>query len=128
MIRIANAAPPSLVSPLSLATALFRAARRHAQALALPAVLFLFAAYFAWQATQGSRGLHAYAERQSEQVAALAELKSAKSDLAVWQRRVAALRSDHLDLDVLDERVRAMLNLSHPDDIIVPYGAGQKLF
>lgn len=108
--------------------ALFRALRRQAQSLALPAILFLFAAYFGWQATQGSRGLHAYMQRQKEQVAALAELAAAKVDLAVWQRRVAALRSDHLDLDVLDERVRAMLNLSHPDDIIVPYGPDKKLF
>ncbi|MDE2333070.1 MAG: septum formation initiator family protein [Rhodospirillales bacterium] len=94
----------------------------------LPAVLFLFAAYFGWQVTQGSRGLHAYAERKREEKAALAELAAAKTDLAVWQRRVAALRGDHLDLDVLDERVRAMLNLSRPTDIIVPYGPGQKLF
>lgn len=105
-----------------------RTIRRQARALLLPAVLFLFAAYFGWQATQGSRGLHAYAERQQEEKAALAELAAAKDDLAIWQRRVAALRGNHLDLDVLDERVRAMLNLSRPDDIIVPYGPGKNLF
>ena len=105
-----------------------RTLRRQAHALLLPAILFLFAAYFGWQATQGSRGLHAYARRQKEEQVALAELAAAKADLGVWQRRVAALRGDHLDLDVLDERVRAMLNLSRPNDIIVPYGPGQKLF
>ncbi len=96
--------------------------------MALPTILFLFAAYFGWQATQGSRGLDAYAQRRKEQKAALAELAVAKTDLRIWERRVAALRGDHLDLDVLDERVRAMLNLSHPNDIIVPYGPGKKLF
>ncbi len=105
-----------------------QALRRQLRSLLLPAVLFLFAAYFGWQATQGSRGLHAYAERRKEEKAAVAELAAAKSDQAVWQRRVAALRGDHLDLDVLDERVRAMLNLSRPADIIVPYGQGGKLF
>jgi cell division protein FtsB len=105
-----------------------RSLRRRARALLLPAILFLFAGYFGWQATQGSRGLHAYAQRQQEEKAALAELDAARSDLAIWQRRVAALRGGHLDTDVLDERVRAMLNLSRPDDIIVPYGQGKNLF
>ena len=105
-----------------------RSIRRRVRGMVLPAVLFLFAAYFGWQATRGSRGLHAYAERKQEEKAALAELKTAKHDLAVWERRVSALRGDHLDLDVLDERVRAMLNLSQPNDIIVPYGPGKKLF
>ena len=113
---------------MSFAERLRRTLRRQAEALALPAILFLFAAYFGWQATQGSRGLHAYAERQREQKAALVELAAAKSSLKTWERRVSALRGDHLDLDVLDERVRAMLNLSHPNDIIVPYGPGKKLF
>jgi cell division protein FtsB len=84
--------------------------------------------YFLWQATQGDRGLDALAQRQQDLKAAQAELARAEADLAAWDRRVAALRTSRLDPDALDERARAMLNLSDPNDIIVPYGSGQRLF
>jgi hypothetical protein len=38
------------------------------------------------------------------------------------------LRTGRLDPDALDERARAMLNLSNPNDIILLYGNGKKLF
>ena len=33
--------------------------------------------------------------------------------------RVALMRSDGLDPDLLDERVRDVLNLAHPDDLVI---------
>ncbi len=95
----------------------------------MPPLLFLsLVGYFLWQATQGERGLTSYALRQQDLVAAQAELSRAELDLAGWERRVAAMRTSRLDPDALDERSRAMLNLSDPADIIVPYGTGQRLF
>jgi cell division protein FtsB len=94
-----------------------------------PPLLFLsLVSYFLWQATQGEHGLRAYALRQKDLIGAQAELARTEADLAGWDRRVAAMRSNHLDPDALDERSRAMLNLSQPNDIVVPYGNGQKLF
>ena len=46
---------------------------------------------------------------------------------ATWERRVAGLRI-RIDGDALDERARAMLNLSDPQDVIVPYEKGKRLF
>ena len=48
--------------------------------------------------------------------------RAREADRATWERRVPALRTSRLDRDALDERARAMLNLSDPSDIIVPYG------
>ena len=94
-----------------------------------PPLLFLsLVGYFLWQADRGPHGLRAYAERQRDLVAARAELGRAEGDLAGWERRVTGMRNSRLDPDALDERSRAMLNLSQPDDVIVPYGNGQKLF
>ncbi|MDA8248295.1 MAG: septum formation initiator family protein [Rhodospirillales bacterium] len=104
-----------------------RMVRRKARAVAAPAVFLLLVAYFLWNATQGAHGLRAYADRQQDLVAAQAGLERAKTELATWQRRVDGLRT-RIDGDALDERARAMLNLSDPQDVIVPYGKGQRLF
>jgi cell division protein FtsB len=97
--------------------------------LAIPPAIFLaLTAYFGWNATQGDRGLKEYAKRQQDLVAAQADLASAQAEQDEWSRRVASLSTNHLDLDSLDERARAMLNLADPNDIVVPYGQGKKLY
>ncbi len=93
-----------------------------------PAVFLALVAYFLWETSQGEHGLKALAQRQDDLKAAQAELARADAEVAMWERRVGALRTNRLDPDALDERARAMLNLSDPNDIIVPYGAGQRLF
>ncbi|HTW26089.1 MAG TPA: septum formation initiator family protein [Acetobacteraceae bacterium] len=96
---------------------------------AIPPVIFLsLVAYFGWNATQGDRGLNAYAQRLQQYSLAQSEQARAEAEQAVWERRVASLRTSHLDTDALDERVRAMLNLADPNDIVVPYGEGKRLF
>jgi cell division protein FtsB len=105
-----------------------RAVKRQAKAAVPPLVFLLLVAYFLWNATQGERGLKAYAQRQTDMVNAQAELDRTTEDLHAWERRVGSLRNNHLDLDALDERVRAMLNLSDPNDVIILYGDGKKLF
>ena len=97
-----------------------RALKRQLRAAVAPSVFLLLFGYFAWSATQGERGLKAGAQRRDDLVAALSEQSRAEQDLAAWERRVASLRTSRLDVDALDERVRAMLSLSDPDDIVVP--------
>ena len=52
----------------------------------------------------------------------------AQAEQAAWEQRVSGLRGNHLELDTLDERARAMLNLAQPDEIVVPYPQSQRLF
>jgi cell division protein FtsB len=105
-----------------------RTIKRKLRAAILPAALLSLAGYFMWQVTQGERGLNASAQRQADLRAAQAELARAEIETQAWDRRVASLRTTRLDPDALDERARAMLNLSEPNDIIVPYAPGQKLY
>ena len=107
---------------------ILRGLKRRAKAALPPLVFLSLVGYFSWEATQGDRGLKAYAQRQQDLQAAMADLDRAKAELAIWQRRVDGLQTTRIDPDALDERSRAMLNLSAPGDIIVPYGNGQKLF
>jgi cell division protein FtsB len=102
--------------------------RRWAQAVAPPLVFLALTGYFVWSGMQGERGTVATAQREKDLAAAQDELRRANAELAIWERRVASLRNNRLDKDALDERVRAMLNLSDPADIVVPYDNGQKLF
>ena len=100
--------------------------KRKTLAVLPPLVLLGVGAFFGWSATQGDRGSSGYVARQEELRAALIQQERAGVELAAWERRVASLR--RLDLDVLDERVRSMLNLSEANDIVVMYPPGQKLF
>jgi len=106
----------------------WRGIKRRVRAAVTPCVFMALAGYFLWSATQGDRGLNAYGERREALRAAQEDVVRADSERMVWERRVSALRAKNLDRDALDERARAMLNLADPNDIIVMYPPGQKLF
>jgi cell division protein FtsB len=105
-----------------------REIKRRCKAAIPPLVFMALTGYFAWSASHGDHGLQSYAQRQGQLRDALADQAKAQSDLDVWERRVAALRTSRLDPDALDERARATLNLADPTDVMVMYGAGKKLF
>ena len=104
-----------------------RGVRRKLREAAAPAVFVALVGYFLWSATQGDRGLDASPQRQQDLAAAQADQTQAEAEVAMWERRISGLRT-RIDTDALDERARAMLNLSDPRDVIVPYGKGHRLF
>jgi cell division protein FtsB len=108
--------------------ALWREVKRKVRAAIPPLIFLAVAAYFGWSATQGNRGLSAYVQHEQDLQTAQDQLARAEAERATWERRVAGLRTQHLDPDTLDERARAMLNMAHPDDIVVLYGAKEHLF
>ena len=75
--------------------------------------------YFAYHAIEGERWLFAYMRLQDR----VAEAEKTRQETAMiraeLERRVALLRPDHTDPDMLDERSRAMLNLAQPDEVVV---------
>jgi cell division protein FtsB len=105
-----------------------RELKRRARATIAPTVFLAVTAYFVWNAVQGPHGLKSFAIQQTVLKQAQADLTTAETERDAWQRRVHALESDHLDLDMLDERARALLNLAHPNDVIVQYGPKDRLF
>jgi cell division protein FtsB len=105
-----------------------REAKRRLKAAVAPVIFLSLVGYFSWNAVQGNRGLVAYAQRQELLAQAQAEQAKAQAERDGWERRVAGLRSRHIDGDTLDERARAMLNLANPADIVVPYAPKDRLF
>ena len=86
-------------------------------ALALYALAALFISYFAVNAFIGNHGLRAKQDLEQELAEMKGELSRLKADHAVWEHRVSLLRSDRIDPDMLDERVRAMLEYVDPQDV-----------
>jgi cell division protein FtsB len=75
--------------------------------------------YFAFHAVEGDRGLRAYFALNHRIGLAQEERDAARAERLAIERRVAALRTNSLDLDMLDERAREVLNLVHEDDFVV---------
>ena len=76
-------------------------------------------AYFGYFALHGDRGLVALAHLQSQIEQGNASLEKLKAERASLERRVKGLRPDSLDLDILEERARILLNYAHPDDLVI---------
>ena len=108
--------------------AIGRMVKRRLRAAIAPVLFLSLVGYFGWSATQGAHGLLAYHRQLGLLTEAQADHAAAQQDYDRWALRVAALRSDHIDADMLDQQARAMLNLADPTDIVVPYPAGQHLF
>lgn len=88
-------------------------------ALALYLVVGLLIGYFGMHAYTGNHGLKAKQDLLVQLTELSEELKQAKAETAQWERRVALLRSNGLDPDMLDERARAMLHYVHPRDLVL---------
>jgi cell division protein FtsB len=105
-----------------------REVKQRAKAAIAPLIFLSLAGYFGWNAVQGNRGLVAYAQRQDLLAQAQADQARVQAERDAWERRVAGLRSQHINADTLDERARAMLNLADPTEVIVPYATQNRLF
>lgn len=86
--------------------------------LVLYAVAALLVSYFGMNAYTGKYGLNARQELDQEITALTSELVQLKKERAKAEQRVALLRSNGMDPDMLDERVRWQLDYAHPRDLV----------
>jgi len=93
--------------------------RRRARGLVVPTLCILAAAYFGYHAVQGERGLIAYIQYSLEVQRVEAELALIRAEREQLGHKVALLHPDHVDPDMLDEQLRRILGLAHPDELIV---------
>ena len=89
---------------------------RHVVGAILGALLF---AYFIFHAIQGDRGLLAWVQLKQQIRHASAELATSQATRDAWEKRIALLRTDRLDPDMLDERVRLVTGFGHPDELVI---------
>ena len=87
---------------------------------ALPGVALIVMSFFGVYAVLGPNGALAYGEYKHQLAArgrVFAELDARR---AVLRNRVALLDPRHANPDMVDELVRAQLNVAVPDEMIVP--------
>jgi cell division protein FtsB len=96
-----------------------RALRRRAHLVLGPVIGITLTGYFAYHLVEGERGFKAWLRLNREIRTAAANLETVRAQRAALELRVSNLRPEHVDPDLLDERIRATLNLVAPDDIVI---------
>ena len=86
-----------------------RRLRSFLTALGLYVAVALLIGYFGVNAYTGNHGLKAKHDLDQQYVALSEELAQLKRERADWQRRVALLKSESIEPDMLDERARDVL-------------------
>jgi cell division protein FtsB len=87
--------------------------------LLVGALAFSAIGYFGWHAFHGNYGIFAKEQLEARVAAQLVELEDVRSQRKALERRVALLKAQSLDPDILEERARESLGLSHPNDVVV---------
>ena len=100
--------------------------RKRARRVLIPLVLYGIAAavvgYFVHHAHTGARGLEAKQRYKIQAYQIGQELEGLKAERAEWERRIALLRSDQIDRDLLEERARIALGRVHRNDLVIMTG------
>lgn len=100
--------------------------RRRARRILIPLVLYSIsaavAAYFVHHAHSGARGFEAREHYEAQADELTKELNVLKTERTDWERRIALLRSDQIDRDLLDERARIILGRVHRNDLVIMLG------
>ena len=81
--------------------------------------------YFGYHTVEGDRGLIAWLRLDAKLAAAETTLASLHMKRQRLESRIALIREQHIDEDMLDEQVRRMLNLIRPNEIVI-YHRGLK--
>lgn len=79
---------------------------------------FLLLVYFAYHALSGERGLLNWLRLQQELTTAKITLSKLKAENTALEKNIALIKSEHIHPDLLEERVRIMLNYARPEESI----------
>jgi cell division protein FtsB len=96
-----------------------RVLRKRAGLILGPVIGITLTGYFAYNLVEGDRGLKVWFRLNQEIRTATADLEATRAQRAALDLKVSNLRPEHIDPDLLDERIRATLNLVSPDDIVI---------
>jgi len=102
----------------SMATRFASVKKKLAAALG-PSLGILACAYFAYHTVHGDRGVTSLMLMQEKVAEAQILADDLKARRDEWEHRVELLGSQSLDLDMLEERARVMLNVGFDRDYVI---------
>ncbi len=95
-------------------------ARFRSSLRSFPSLLGMFAVvYFGYHAIHGDNGFLAILSLEEQIDRAEADLEAVLAEERRLQNHVTLLNPPGIDRDMLDEQARRMLNLAHPDELVI---------
>lgn len=98
---------------------LFARVRKVLIPLALHCAAGAASAYFVWHAANGQRGLKTGLEYEKQIADLQGDLDKLGKERTRWGRRIALVRGEVLDRDILDEEGRVILGRVNKYDVII---------
>lgn len=97
--------------------------RRGVRSIVVTFLLYLVSSaavgYFLFHAQHGSRGLEARGTVQESLKAQEEDLAALVSERKGWEQRLALMRDEAVDRDLLEERARSVLGRAHKNDVVI---------
>jgi len=93
--------------------------RRRARFLVGPFLGLAFTSYFVYHTIEGDRGLRAWREISQQLSAANDAFATVEAERDALAHKVAGLNPNHVDPDLLDQQIRATLDLVAPDEVVI---------
>ena len=93
--------------------------RRRARFLVGPLVGAALTSYFIYHTIEGERGLRAWGEVAQQLHAAKSELAVIVAERDALAHKVSGLDPNHVDPDLLDQQIRATLNLIGSGEVVI---------
>ena len=90
-----------------------------ARSLTGPLMVAGVLAYFGYHAIQGERSILTWLQLSHQIERTQQALATSRAEESRLEKRVALLRRDNLDPDMLDERARIVLNLAGPGELVI---------
>jgi cell division protein FtsB len=100
-----------------------RQLRKRARFIAGPTLGIALTGYFVYHLIEGDHGLLAWVRLTREIREQNAKLEEVRAHRAALDLKVSGLKPEHIDPDLLDEQVRATLNLVAPNEIVIMQNA-----
>ncbi len=99
-----------------------RTVRSSTTGFLIPLIGIAVIGYFVYHGLNGARGFWASQQLQVEVATLETELADLRRERELLEQHVALLRPESLDPDMLEERARMLLNVAHPNDIVIMRG------
>jgi cell division protein FtsB len=93
--------------------------RRRARFLVGPLLGAALTSYFVYHTIEGDRGLRAWRDITQQLRVAGDTLATVQAERDALAHKVAGLDPNHVDPDLLDQQIRATLDLVAPDEIVI---------